>query len=822
MLIPLSSPVQPATIVGHKAAKLMTLTAHDFAVPTGWVVPAAAWTQTLDQSGLNSALNQLLKKVTPSNTAQVATAIETLLRGLTLPDELVAELTATLPKKTAFAVRSSGTQEDLAATSFAGQYDSFGNVSGAPAVAARVLDVYRAVFSARNLTYALQAGVSLASLKMAVLIQTMVPATLSGVVFTLDPVTGADTLTLNLTTGNGAALMDGTVAATTHHYDDATRAWTPALPAEFPAAECATVTRRIEALFETPCDIEFAWANGQLAILQARPITAIGTTAYAGQWTTANFRDGGVAATVCTPFMWSLYDAAWTQALGDYLRAQRLVTAPPGALIRYAYARPYWNATAVKSALAQLPGYVEGDFDRELGLQPPADGIGVTTHWQWRAVPHVLRIALAHTRERNAFNRAALGTLAAIDARQEAAQQALTTATGAAVVPVWQALVTADHLLTEGTYFTQVYHNTIDQTLLKATARRHLTEPEYLQLLGGLRNVSHLRLQHALWAYTARFSAAERAWWLAQTESELSQAVAAGTLPHAAAFASLLADYGYHGPAELRVETPRYAEKPALLLHTISALLAAPDAADPTARLEAQEQAAASAQAKLLAAVPSWRRRGLRKTIARLRTMLWWREEFKDRSTRGYALIHTATLRLGEWLTERGVLAQADDVWFATTAELRAYLDGGDPALLAESVAAGRRTYTRFTRFTPPEALGAAQSPAASPAILEGLGSSAGAVTAPVRVLHDASDIAAVRPGEILVTRSTDTGWIHLFPTLAGIVTETGGILCHAAVCAREFGLPCIVCATDATAQLHTGMTVTMDGATGAITPVDA
>ena len=67
------------------------------------------------------------------------------------------------------------------------------------------------------------------------------------------------------------------------------------------------------------------------------------------------------------------------------------------------------------------------------------------------------------------------------------------------------------------------------------------------------------------------------------------------------------------------------------------------------------------------------------------------------------------------------------------------------------------------------------------------------------------------------MTRFTDTGWSHAFSSIAGLITETGGVLCHASIVAREFGIPTVVCADGATNYLETGMLVSVDGTTGEI-----
>ena len=93
-----------------------------------------------------------------------------------------------------------------------------------------------------------------------------------------------------------------------------------------------------------------------------------------------------------------------------------------------------------------------------------------------------------------------------------------------------------------------------------------------------------------------------------------------------------------------------------------------------------------------------------------------------------------------------------------------------------------------------------------------------GQVTAPARVITHISEAANIRPGEILVTLSTDIGWSPHFPVLGGVVTELGGLISHGAVVAREYGLPCLVGVTGATEMFSTGDTLYLDASRGVIT----
>ena len=107
---------------------------------------------------------------------------------------------------------------------------------------------------------------------------------------------------------------------------------------------------------------------------------------------------------------------------------------------------------------------------------------------------------------------------------------------------------------------------------------------------------------------------------------------------------------------------------------------------------------------------------------------------------------------------------------------------------------------------------------AASDGQLKGLGANSGRVTGTARVIEDFSEIGRLKENDILVTRFTDTGWTPKFAILSGIVTEYGGILCHAAIVSREYGIPAIVSCHDIMSKIKDGQTITIDGGTGYIT----
>jgi pyruvate,water dikinase len=172
-----------------------------------------------------------------------------------------------------------------------------------------------------------------------------------------------------------------------------------------------------------------------------------------------------------------------------------------------------------------------------------------------------------------------------------------------------------------------------------------------------------------------------------------------------------------------------------------------------------------------------------------------------------------------------GALERDADVFDLDVHTLLGLLDGQlEPAAARAEAARNRALHESFRHFANPNELGdryagaVATAPAADAAsVLRGVGCSAGVVTAPVRVIADIFDAHRLEPGDILVTRYTDPGWTPRFGQLAGVVTETGGILAHAAVISREYGIPAVLAVPGATRRLRDGDVVTLDGAAGTV-----
>jgi pyruvate,water dikinase len=240
---------------------------------------------------------------------------------------------------------------------------------------------------------------------------------------------------------------------------------------------------------------------------------------------------------------------------------------------------------------------------------------------------------------------------------------------------------------------------------------------------------------------------------------------------------------------------------------------------------------AAEAAARAALASSPRRLRAFDRLLADAQRIVPIREEQVGELTLAWPVMRRAVLRIGAALTERGVIGEAEDVFFLTRDEaLGALADGAPPV----DTHARRRLREEQGRLVPPVMVGHLAAPlrrfwegyparfGAQPsaeAIVSGIPASAGRVTAPVRVVRGPAEFDTLRPGEVLVAPLTAPAWTPLFARAAAVVTDVGSPAAHASIIAREYGIPAVVGCVDATARLRDGQLVTVDGGTGNVLP---
>ena len=382
---------------------------------------------------------------------------------------------------------------------------------------------------------------------------------------------------------------------------------------------------------------------------------------------------------------------------------------------------------------------------------------------------------------------------------------------------------------------------------LLVDAYKELTGGDGVQaarLVQGYGNKS-VETDHALWRLSrqaaalpavrkrlARVDARTAGATLAALEADAAAA------PFVSALGAFLEEYGWRSDL-FELAMPSWAEDPTIPLCQLRAFLVMEDR-DPEvelARLAAERDALVAAT---LAGLEPEKRALLERVLAAVRDVVSLQEDHNFYIDQRLALLpRRLVLAAARRLVSRGLLAAEGDVFFLHAAELCGALgstleDGSQPAGgLAALVDERRAELARWATLTPPAYLGAAPPPPEPAAagggaangtieddgavVLTGNGGSAGIARGPARILRTLSEADRLRPGDVLVARTTMPPWTPLFAVASALVVEVGGVLSHPAVTAREYGLPAVLNVRGATTKIRDGQLLEVDGTRGRV-----
>ena len=816
--------------LGNKGKFLQDMKLNGFNVPSGFVLDSDIYDKFIFSNNLQESVRASLNRLDKTNISQVSEDICGVIGNAHFPDDLISDIGKLTDDNKLYAVRSSGTKEDLDEFSFAGQYKTFLNVKKED-IAASVIGCYKSMFSEVILSYLVDHTIDTNDLKMSVVVQEMVDPDLSGICFTIDPVTGNDKeLLIEVSEGLGEDIVSGKTVPEQYHYNwytetivnkDAKNHFLD----DAKLTEYASTFFKIMSHYGYPCDIEFAVKDGELYILQSRRITKIRYSGINDLWTTADFKDGGVSATVCTPYMWSLYEYIWEHSLRCFIVDSKILRDDelPKKLGEMYYGRPYWNLSAVKKTMSRIIGYKEREFDNEYGIIGDYEGDGFVTKTNPKTLAKMLVIAIEQSKilkDRRENNERYKNEL--LDLYYEYKKN-YDEGTISDITSEFVRITHETYLRSETTYFHQIFLNTIHQSIYKDSLLKYVSESEYLQLLGSIDNISHLLPFYDMWDITRKIRKDEEAlkYWTDKSADEIASELdsASYVIPEVKA---LIDTYGYHSDKELDITYPCYYEEPQTLISMVKDMIPLEDSFSP---LEDKETGTAKFNEmldKIRNKVSAGKYKKIESKVLGMRKMLWWREEFRDVSTRFYYMLRVYTLSYAKKLVSDGVLENVEDVWFLKVGDLWDYIDGKkDAGNLKDIIARNKIYYNAYRNYISENEIGhgftALSTVPEDENTLKGLGANNGTVTGVARVIESFDQIDRLKEGDILITRFTDTGWTPKFAILSGIVTEYGGILCHAAIVSREYGIPAIVCCKDAMSGIRDGQTVTLDGSTGTV-----
>ncbi|TDE57929.1 phosphoenolpyruvate synthase [Nonomuraea mesophila] len=699
------------------------------------------------------------------------------------------------------AVRSSATAEDLPGAAFAGQQDTYLNVVGEQALLDAVRRCWGSLWTDRAKAYRARLSIDGTGVRIAVVVQSMVEAEMAGVMFTANPVTGDRAqLVIDASSGLGEAVVSGLV--TPDHYvvgasghvdftpgrrevvikgasgGGVSRETGAAGTAErLPDAvveELARLGRGVEAHFGRPQDIEWAYAGGRVHLLQARPMTALPPP-----------------------------------PVGKLNPVQRRLMT---VLLEYLPERPYpidvttWLPYGPAGLMAKVTssfgirGAFEGFLREEEGvvyqLVPPKP----------RPMPRMLLTPFRLLARARRYDPARWTE----DPRyRDFLREAKELAARDLGSMSWERLV-------------RVPREVLDVVQPVAGLRMDYLPGSGLALvrllvavrLLGRRELFGDLLHGARTRTTDANEALER---LAQV-ARRTGALDADPLPpeFEAGLRTFLAEYGHRETSSpILVTPPTWADAPEAVLGLVRSLAGAPP----------EKKEGEDALDRLLRhpRLRSERRRArMRRRVAAARAGVAFREDSHFSFTLPQPVLRRSLLEIGRRLVDVWVLDRAEDVFHLRLEELETIADvtalsADDRERLREKVrarAAKREELTGVRLIDPAEVF---PPQATGDALLTGSPASGGVATGPVRLIREPADFGRLNGGDVLVCPYTNPSWTPLFQQAAAVVVDTGGAGSHAAIVAREYGIPAVMGTGTGTSVLQDGEIVTVDGGAGTV-----
>jgi pyruvate,water dikinase len=818
-------------VVGGKGAHLGELSRIEgIRVPAGFCVTTDAFRRIMAEGPSIEERLERLSRLDPDDRDEVRTLSEEIRRsieGVAIPDDLAEAITgahAKLGEQVAYAVRSSATAEDLPTASFAGQHDSYLNVVGPAAILQHISRCWASLFTERAVTYRLRNGIDHRKVHMAVVVQQMVFAEAAGVLFTADPVSSnRKVAVVEATFGLGEALVSGLVNADAYEVRDgevvakAVATEQPALT-DAQAVRLVQLGRRIEAHFGRPQDIEWCLVDDGFQIVQSRPITTLFPIPAADDGENHVYLSVGHQQMMTDPMkplgisFWQLTAARPMAEAGGrlFVDVTRALASPASraGLLGLAGRSDPLIGDALQTVLDR------GDFIPSL----PDEGPAVAPPSDPPAPIETDPAIVTELIERGQASNAAL-------------KAEIRSTSGTALLD----LILADIPELKRILFDPRSHQ-VFMSAMEATWWLN----EQLEAWLGEKNVADTLTRSVPHNVTSEMGLAlldvadvirphpEVVAFLQHVEDEgfLDELPELAGGPEArGAILAFLDEYGMRCVGEIDITRPRWSERPTALVPVILGNNENLAPGEGARRFERGRQEAWAKERDVLErlqALPDGERKAeeAKRMIDRVRTFIGYREYPKYFMISRYFVYKQALLDEAKRLVQANVLREKEDIFSLTFQELHDVV--GTNQVDDQLIDQRKDAFRSYQALTPPrvltsdgEALAGAYRRDDVPAgALVGLAVSAGVVEGRARVIHDMGE-ADLDAGDILVTASTDPSWSPLFVSIAGLVTEVGGLMTHGAVIAREYGLPAVVGVEQATRLIGDGQRIRVHGTDG-------
>ena len=842
-------------VAGGKGSSLGELMNMSAPVPPGFCVTTGAYDEFMESSGLAVEARAAFASVDSDDPAQIEQASKAIQHRITstaMPEPIAREIeqayVALGPRRVGVAVRSSATAEDLPEASFAGQHESYLNVVGDRDVIDAVKRCWASLWEARAILYRAQHGFGDLGVSMAVVVQRMLSPTVSGVLYTIDPTIGDDKhLVVHASYGLGESIVAGKVTPDVYRVDKASltiksrsasnkETMTVASPqggttdekvsgeraaalslADDELMTLAELAKKVEGHFGTPLDIEWSIADGQVWLLQARPLTAVGRPDGAVTWDNPapgakwlrNWRVGEWLADPVTP----LFSTLLMPVLVAGREEQGFNHLGWDAPKAFAMPEPWYCIVNGYFFTRADPPFRPGAIDVAARSQFLTDRGKWYEEWQRTHLPAYLeRLAGFQSIDLAAASSEAIMELLDDLCRDAGEWWYLQAPIGYGFEVMFFQRFYDEHFEGKDSPHYTLFFSGYDSHLLRGQRTLHALAQD-LRGDRPLRSLIEERKDDAAMAGLAasaegtRFLSKLNAYW---------------------------EEFG-HQIFSFDLFVPTLAEQPGATLQVLRSYLAEPPS-DPAEVLAEQVTKREEAVAYAMKAIGDWPEND----AETFRRLLTWhqlcaaiREDIVFHFQKLWPLMRAGVLELGRRLESKGALDSADLVFFLTKSEVWHAAGESKPGDLTSKARERRDLWERQRQLSPPDRIPPPQHEAwesmsavmVKPGlqrrddgrVLVGHGASPGKVTARARVMRSASDFSGLKRGEVLVTVAASPAWTPLFSLASAVVTEIGGGATHSSMVAREYGIPAVMGTGVATQEIADGQMITVDGTSGVV-----
>ena len=853
-------------MVGGKGANLGELSGlKGIQVPEGFCVTTEAYKEIIGSNEeLNSLLDQLslLKADNREGIGEISAKIRNVIEGIAIPQGIDKEIVRHLEQlgeKNAYAIRSSATAEDLPTASFAGQQDTYLNITGKEAILRHISKCWASLFTDRAVTYRIQNGFAHRKVHLSVVIQKMVFPEAAGIMFTADPVSAnRKVLSIDASFGLGEALVSGLVNADNYKVRDGRiidkkistkklaiyalkEGGTEEKKIEADRQNRQTLTdeqilelektgRRIEAYFGRPQDIEWCLYENLFFIVQSRPITTL--------YPIPDTQDGKNHVYMSFGHQQMMTDAmkplglSFFQLLGNdetplihvggrlFIDLAHDLASPMGRKI---------VLTSMGKIDPLMDNAIKSLMKRKAFLKSLSHGkrwfsMG-SGYFSWALPVQFIKIYRSN-------NGSLVQTLMS---RNEASikdlKQRIANLSGD---ELFAFIIEAHKQLKEAMYDPQgmaaiyvgVYAvSWINKKMEKWLGEKSAADSLSKSVVGNVTSEMGLKLLDVA-DVVRQYPAVMEYFRHANDESffeDLAKLEGGNAVRHA--IRAYLEEYGMRCSGEIDITRPRFNEQPTALVPMILSNI---KNFEPGAHNAIFEQGLREAKQKeqdllnRLEQLPGGKQKAkkTRKMISRLRNFVGYREYPKYLMIGRYWIIKQALLKEAVKLVQKGVIQEKEDIYYLSFEELRevARTNRLDYGVITKR----KEEYEVYEKLTPPRIMtsegevisGEYDTGNIPKGALAGIPASSGTIEGRARVILRMED-AAIEEGDILVTAYTDPSWTPVFVSIEGLVTEVGGVMTHGSVVAREYGLPAVVGVENATRLIKDGQRIRVNGAEG-------